>query len=299
MRKGIVPVVLAVAVSLTACAEDKKPGASSSPSTTPAEVNAVKVDAIDYGYTVSGTVKSGLTKITFANAGKDFHMMELTKLKDGKTAADALAALNSEDEADDTATFVDPDATLDGKPSILTPGASTTTYARLEAGTYAMICFFPTADLKSHFELGMVNALTVTPEATAMTDPQTQGEVTTDDKKLTVPDFSSGKGTYKYTNTGTGTHALLFVKLGDGKTYNDFIAWADKYFVGDAPLADRPGDAWGGLEATGKTAFFELNLPPGKYVVLDTESPAGKEDEDGGEYFRDAQGGLRAEFTVT
>jgi len=305
LRKGMLPVVVAVSlgVSLTACSEKKKdePTVGASGSTTsapPAEVNAVKIDGIDYGYNVSGTVKSGLAKITFANAGKDFHMMEMSKLKDGKTAADALAALTSDAEDDDKATFVDTDATIDGKPSILTPGASTTTYAKLEKGAYALICFFPTADGKSHFQKGMVNVLTVTDEATAMADPQTQGEVVTDDKKLTVPDFSSGKGTYKYTNNGTGTHALLFVKLNDGKTYEDFITWADKYFTGQAKLEDRPGDTWGGLEATKKSAFLELDLPPGKYVVLDTESPEDKADEEGGEYFRDAQGGLRAEFTV-
>jgi uncharacterized cupredoxin-like copper-binding protein len=311
LRKGMLPVVVAVglAVALTACSEKKKDdpavvasgGSSSAAATTapPAEVNAVKIDALDYGYNVGGTVKSGLTKITFANTGKDFHMLEMAKLKDGKTAADALAALTSDAEADDKATFVDPEATIDGKPSILTPGASTTSYAKLEKGAYALICFFPMPDGKtSHFQKGMVAALTVTDEETAMTEPATQGEVVTDDKKLTVPDFSSGKGTYKYTNNGSGTHALLIVQLHDGKTYEDFITWADKYFTGQAKLADRPAETWGGIEATKKSAFLELNLPPGKYVVLDTESPEDKAEEEGGEYFRDAQGGLRAEFTV-
>jgi hypothetical protein len=267
--------------------------------TPPGETNAVAIDAVDYGYTVSGAVKSGLTKITFANKGQDFHMLEVARLKDGKTVADLLNALKTDDEKDDATVIADPEEQIDTRPNILTPGASNTTYTMLKPGTYGLVCFFPGKDDgQPHFLKGMVNGLTVGAETTTMTDPATTGEVTTDDKKLTVPDLSSGKGTYKYTNTGTTTHALLFVKLNDGKTFTDFVAWADKYFQGGAKLADRPGDVWGGVEATEKTGFFELSLPPGKYVVLDTESPEGKEETEGGEFFRDAQGGLRAEFTV-
>lgn len=307
MNKRTIAAVLGIglAVAVTgACGNDKKgstPNASGAASTTPAgETNAVSIDAVDYGYSVSGSVKAGLTKITFSNTGQDFHMMEMARLKDGKTVADMLAVLKTDDENDDDSVLADPDEQIDGRPSILTPGASTTTYATLKPGTYALVCFFPGKDDgQPHFLKGMVNGLTVAAETTTMTDPATTGEVTTDDKKLTVPDLSSGKGTYKYTNTGTTTHSLLFVKLADGKTYNDFVAWADKYFQGQAKLTDRPADVYGGLEATEKTGFFELNLPPGKYVALDTESPEGKEDTEGGEFFRDAQGGLRAEFTVS
>jgi uncharacterized cupredoxin-like copper-binding protein len=272
------------------------PSASAAVTTTPpAETNAVKVDAIDYGYTVSGTAKSGLTRITFANTGKELHMLDMSKLKEGKTAADALAALKSDAGDDDEATFVDPDDSVDGQPSLLSPGATTTVWTTLESGTYALVCYVPAeGDGKSHYEKGMVNALTVTADPTTAPEPQTQGEITTDDKKLTVGDLTSGKGVYKYTNSGDTTHALLLVKLNDGKTYADFIAWADKFFEGGAKFADRPGELWGGLEATEKTAFLELDLPPGKYLALDTETPENEDEE----YFRDSQGGLRAEFTV-
>lgn len=292
--RGTSLVIATVLVAgLGACSEKKK---SEAP---PAEVNAVTIDGVDYGYSVSGTVKAGLTKITFANKGKDFHMLELTKLQPGKTAADALDALKTEDETDDAAVFVAPDESFDGKPQPVTPDASTTTYARLETGAYALLCFFPSKDDGApHYLKGMVNALTVTAETTAMPEPRTVGEVTTSDTKLTAPDLSSGKGTYKYTNTGTTTHALLFLKLDDGKTYDDFITWVNAYFGGQAKLDDRPAESWGGVEATEKTTFFELNLPPGRYAAIDTESPEGKEDTEGGEFFRDAQGGLRVEFTV-
>ena len=300
-----VALLVGAALVLTACADKKK--STGSPQATPssssvsspaAPVPAVAVDAVDYGYSVSGTATSGITKITFTNKGQDFHMMGIARLKDGKTVQDFLDVLKTDDEKDDDTVLADPDETVDGTPSVLTPGASTTTYATLQTGTYALVCFFPGKDDgQPHFLKGMVNALTVTASTGTPVEPVAQGEVTTDDKKLTVPDLSSGKGTYKYTNKGTTTHSLIFVKLHDGKTYDEFVAWIDKYFQGKAKLDERPGDVWGGVEATEKTAWFDLDLPPGKYLALDTESPEGS-DEDGKEFFRDAQGGLRAEFTV-
>lgn len=298
MRKAFAG-LLVIGLALTGCGGEKKGGAATSPSaatTTPAETNAVAVEAIDFGYTVSGTAKSGLTRITFKNTGTELHMLDVSKLKEGKTAADALAALKTDDDKDDAATFVDPDDSLDAQPNILSPSATTTVWTKLESGTYALVCYVPgEKDGQPHFLKGMVNALTVTADATTAPEPQTQGEITTDDKKLTLPDLSSGKGTFKYTNSGDTTHSLLLVKLNDGKTFADFVTWVDKYFEGKAKFADRPGDLWGGVESTEETAFLELDLPPGKYLALDTDSP---EDEDE-EYFRDSQGGLRAEFTVT
>jgi hypothetical protein len=295
--------LVGAALVLTACADKKNhstPQASSSSTTAPpVAVPAVSVDAIDYGYSVSGTATAGVTKITFTNKGQDFHMMGVARLKDGKTVQDFLAALKTDDEADDAAVQADPDETVDGLPSVLTPGASSTTYATLQTGTYALVCFFPGKDDgQPHFLKGMVNALTVTASTGTPVEPAAQAEVTTTDTKLTVPDLTSGKGTYKYTNSGTTTHSLIFVKLHDGKTFDEMVAWLDKYFQGQAKLDDRPGDVWGGVEATAKTAWFDLDLPPGKYLALDTESPDSAGDADGKEFFRDAQGGLRAEFTV-
>lgn len=291
----LVPFVLAAA-----CAGDDgnpsvAPPSASSPTAT-ATANAVTVKAVDHAYAVEGEVKAGLTRITFDNTGKDFHMLGMVKLKDGKTAADLLAALKTEDEKDDDAVLVDPDSSVDGNPSVLTPGARTTTYADLQAGTYGLVCFFPgKEDGQPHFLKGMVNVLNVATGPSGASAPATTGSVTTTDTKLTAPDFSSGKGTYEYTNTGKETHALAFVRLHDGKTFAEMSTWLDQYFEGKAKLDARPGDVWGGLEATAKKAYFELDLPPGRYVAIDSESKGG---EEGKEFYRDEFGGLLVEFTV-
>lgn len=287
--------LLAAALAATACT-DGTPSPARETTPPPAPSNAVRIEGIDYGYTISGTVQAGLTRITFANTGKDIHMAVMARLRDGKRPADVLAALQTSGDADDKATFVDMEATLDTEPGIVTPGATTTAYATLETGTYALVCFYRTPEGKFHYDAGMLNGLTVTDGPATMPEPAVAGEVVTDDKMLTVPDFSSGKGTYRYTNNGKDLHALMFVRLHDGRTYEDFVRWADSFFVGAKRLDERPGDIWGGVGETKRRTFFELDLPPGRYVALDTEKPV--ETGGGGEYFR-GPAGLRAEFTVT
>ena len=311
------PLLLVCAlVALPACGGDDKgsPRSSGTPSapvstsatasataTAPAgDENAVTVGATDYAYTVTGAAKPGFAKIEFENTGTDMHMAAIARLNDGKTAEDAKAALVSDDDADDEDVFLSPDTFLDGNPSLLTPGAKTATYVELAAGKYVLMCLLPGRDGEPNYTKGMVSELEVAVGEAVMAEPTQTGEILTDDETLTLPDLSSGKGTYLYTNDGEDDHGLLFVKLDDGATYETFSAWSDKYFEGEAKLEDRPGDVWGGIlmSASGEATWVTLDLPPGKYLALDTETI----EETNGEhyeYYRDENGALRAEFTVT
>jgi hypothetical protein len=299
------PLVLALAGLLLAGAcggDDPKPGAQPSASSAPASTtsspsasptaggNGIDVNGVDYGYTVTGQPTAGWTRITFRNTGQDLHMAALAKLNDGKTGSEALEALKTDEEADDAEVFEDLNADIDGAPSLLTPGAFTTTWAELEQGSYALVCYVPAKDDKQpHFLKGMLATFDVA--AGSAPQPQYTAEMAVEDD-LELPDLSSGEGTIYYTNDSADTHALLFVKLHEGATYETFTAWADKYFAGEATIDERPGDLWGGLEAVSDDAYLTLDLPPGRYLALDTEG------EDGEEYYRDGHGELRAEFTV-
>jgi hypothetical protein len=268
-----------------------------------ADENGITVGATDDAYTVTGApAQPGFTKITFENTGTDLHMAAIARLNDGKTADDAKAALLSDDEADDEDVFLSPNTYLDGNPSLLTPGAKTATHLELAAGKYVLMCLLQGRDGEPNFAKGMIAELPVSVGDAVMTEPTSTGEIVTDDETLTLPDLSSGKGVYTYTNDGEDDHGLLFVKLHDGATYDSFIAWSDKYFAGEAKIEDRPGDLWGGIlaSASGEAVWVTLDLPPGNYLALDTETT----EEDNGdtkrfEYYRDENGGLRAEFSVT
>lgn len=257
--------------------------------------DAVRITGIDYRFVIDNAVRAGLARITFANDGADFHMLAIRRLAGGKTFRDLDLALGNDDPADDETPFA-PGDTVDGAPSVLTPGASTRTYASLSPGTYGLVCYFPAADGVPHYQKGMLASLVVLGRSgDAPSPPDADGEIATTAAKLTLPDLSPGKGTFRYVNRdGAASHGLTFVRLHDGKALADFVTWLDGYFQGIASFDDRPADIWGGLEAVRTSAYLTLDLPPGRYLALDTES-AGAE---GREFFRDEYGGLRAEFTV-
>ena len=288
-----------VVVALAGCSEDKKASAPK------AFGNAVKVSAVDYGYTLDKPmVKSGLTKITFANNGKDAHMMAVASMKAGKTLADVTAALNSPDEAAADAVLEDQNTDVaPGLPNILNPGASVTVYTELPTGKYALICYFPVAGAPPaaggpppfHYQRGMVNQLEVTSEASTDVAPSTAGEIALADGKLTLPAGFTGKGTFRVTNTGPEDHSVYFVGLPGGKTLAQVGTTVDGYFEGKATLADLAGVLNGGTDsiAAGKSIFVEINLPPGGYAAICTESNAEGKDH------TEADPGEAVPFTVT
>src|SRR5690349_16695259 len=95
----------ALALSMAACSDDDTTTPNATPtssSPTPAAfANTLEIKGVDYGYVLSSqSVKSGLTKITFENAGKDAHMVAAFPLKPGKTVGELVAALDTDDEKD-------------------------------------------------------------------------------------------------------------------------------------------------------------------------------------------------------
>ena len=137
----------------------------------------------EYSYIVGGALKPGGT-IRLSNAGKEFHMMGLLKLKEGKTIADVTALLEQfaaeggeEEGPTTTAAGGATTTTASGASGTTVPGAegegegegeeedpftelgddvgapgsfmgpgqkAEITVPSLDEGTYAMICFLPT-----------------------------------------------------------------------------------------------------------------------------------------------------------
>jgi len=311
LNRAAATLALALAVTgLAGCGDDDSDvdagGSSSvvtsaSPTTapTPAPVeNAVTITGVDYGYTLDKpAVDSGTTKITFVNGGKDAHMLAFLQIAAGKTFADVQAVLKTEDRKDDGTVLTNSEGENGpfGTPEILTAGARTTTYTDLAAGSYALVCFFPTADGKPHFAAGMLAPFTVNAAVTTAVAPTPTGEATIADGKITIPDLSSGKALLKVSNTGKGNHNFFIAQIAAGKKFEDLVAVVDKYFAGQAKVTDLPGGFYGGVGAfkPGTSAFVELDLPPGQYAVICTE---GEGEEEGNEHFRKT--GEKVEFTV-
>ena len=302
-------IALAAMAGLTACGDDgsdvdtdaQPTAAATSAAPTPPAENAVTITGVDYGYTLDKpAVDSGTAKITFANGGKDAHMLAIGLIAPGKALKDVVAALQTEGEEDDKAvlpTFADPNAGPFGTPQVLTAGSKTASWVDFKPGSYALVCFFPTPDGKPHFAAGMVNELKVNDAATTAPAPTATGEVTLTEGKLTVPDLSSGKAILKVTNAGTKNHDFTVVAPAPGKTFDQTTALVDSYFQGKAKVEEIAGVFQGGISAIkpGTSAFVEIDLKPGTYFVICTESDQ-DQGEGGNEHYKLA--GEKFEFKV-
>ena len=120
-------------------------GALRAPVASAADDNAVTVTASEYKFKVSGNPKSGWTQVTFSNDGEQFHMLLAIPLKAGVTLAQVKkAALGKNGEA--AVGKLTGKGSTAGIPFLIGPGESSTTISKLDAGHYALVCFFTAPD---------------------------------------------------------------------------------------------------------------------------------------------------------
>lgn len=233
------------------------------------------VDMNEYSFIVSGSMKAGGT-LRLSNKGKEFHMIGLGKLKEGKTLADAQAALQSEDEKDDASTYDQV-----GMPgSFVGPGSSADiSVPTFAAGTYAMVCFINVeAEQTPHFVKGMINQIVVAPE---------QGTAPTADvsymaskgKAITGPaTLKAGRHTLKIERDSGGSvlEPALF-KLNTGATVEQFGQAAKLFDEGPLPAgaaSKLPGQIIASLfdfeEAT--VVYITADFTAGTYVLASEDS---------------------------
>ena len=195
----------------------------------------------EYSYTISGDLKPGGT-IRLSNAGTQFHMIGMGKLKDGKTLADVSALLAEEPEEETTTTVAaasgattttaaeaageeeeeDPfaelfDGELGAPGSFMGPGQKADiTVPSLAAGTYAMICFLPTeGGGPPHFAQGMIGQLTVA------------GDQATEPTADATFKLEPGKAIAGPSTLTAGKHVLKFERSAGGEQLEPGIAKLD------------------------------------------------------------------------
>jgi len=287
MRTGrnllrVIGVLALLAMPLAACGGDDDDSASggddTGSSTTEAPANGeadATIDMHEYAYTVSGTVRTGGT-IHLANTGKEFHMLGVGKLKAGKTYDDAVSALKSESEDDDSATFDQV-----GMPgSFVGPGSEADiTVPDLGAGDYVIACFINVEGEETpHFVRGMTGQFKVSAEKAPAPDADATYEV------------SKGKAIDGPAKLSAGHHVLAvhrdaagdvlepgLFKLDDGSTIEDFAAKIKVFDEGPLPkgaAATLPGDIIIGAFDFGdtETVYFGVDLVPGTYVLTSDDS---------------------------
>jgi len=249
--------LLLLGLSAVACAKEPAPVTS-----TPAAAQQVTVTATDFVFQLPTTpVKSGLTQLTLDNAGKELHQAQLFRLTDGKTMADFGAALQAQGPMP---TWAVPT----GGPNAALPGGTSNATLVLEPGTYAIVCFIPSADGMPHVAKGMVAGLEVQPsDQPAAALPAGDIQMALADYSFTMtPAPTAGTHTFTVTNQAAQPHEAVLVRLEPGATMDPWTDWVKGGMKGALP----PGTPFGGLTALapGEVQNFSVDLAPGTYGLI-------------------------------
>ncbi len=124
--------VLIAGITLAACGDDSGSGGGGESD------NAITITASEYAFAIEGEATGGFVQVTFENDGEEPHIVIPFKLQDGKTSADALPILASEEQPDEAAfaeVFDQPiDGAFYGTPGLLASGDARNDRGRLPDG---------------------------------------------------------------------------------------------------------------------------------------------------------------------
>ncbi|MSQ42008.1 MAG: hypothetical protein EXR65_03105 [Dehalococcoidia bacterium] len=202
--------------------------------------NEVTINATEYAFKLEGALVPGRNLITLKNGGKEDHHAQLILLDAGKTIADVQQALAKPGTPPTWMHF-------DGGPGTIAAGGTGVVRQRLAESTYVLACLVPAADGAAHFTKGMISEVKV---AGAVNNAETVFEreaVLASDYAFAFASasvYTDGVETaIRLNNNGAEPHELGIVRLSDGKTADDYIAWLKK------PQGPSPGVAAGGIGA--------------------------------------------------
>jgi hypothetical protein len=257
--------LLAVVAVVAACKSDRSPAppASSAASSTSASTSApVTVTATDFKLDMPAKVPAGAVTMRLVNNGKELHQAQIVRLDEGKTLADFEQAMKHEGPPPGWVRFV-------GGPNGVAPGQETTNTATLVPGQYVVLCYIPGTDGVPHVMKGMIQAFEVTGGTGA-----TAGALLTAEDTVRLADYSfetsrpltPGRHTILVENTAAQPHELVLLRLGPGKTVDDFGKWATTGGMKGPPPA-MPMGGVGAIDAGGQ-GVFTADLAPGDYGLI-------------------------------
>lgn len=175
------------------------------------------ITATDYTFTTTGTPAPGASLVTFKNAGNEVHHLQLLQLNPGKSLDDVLTTLRSGDLSKVPGRF-------EGGVGQSAPGTGGQVEARLTNGTYAMLCFVPTADGTPHFAKGMAVTFEVTGQQNSAAFEGADVKVVATDYAFEAPtSWRSGTKSIELENKGQELHEANLIRLGDGVSVDQVV----------------------------------------------------------------------------
>ena len=264
------------------------------------EAHVVDVTARDYAFDVAAEIPSGWTTFRMKNEGNEHHFFLLSRLPEGKMFEDYVEEVAVAFEtAWDSLRTGEMDKTEAGQllghllpawyasvkamggVGLVAAGAVAQTSLNLDPGTYVMECYVKTRDGTFHISLGMARPFTVTHEPSGASAPEADIDIALSNYEITIEgETTAGEHTVavrfqEHPEVGLGNDVHL-ARLGDEVEVGEVALWMD-WMELSGLLAPAPAEFLGGAQEMpiGHTAYFTVNLEPGRYVWI-TEASADK-----------------------
>jgi uncharacterized cupredoxin-like copper-binding protein len=268
-------------LALSACQPIQAPAALTPTPEAEAEaatINDVTFTAVEYSFDAPESVPAGWTRITIENQGELPHDIMLFKVEEGRTMDDVMAALEAEGPPEWAEFFGSTSAQA---------GASNWFATNLTPGPYIYLSFGESEEGPPDAAQGMMGTLTVT-EATG---PVADDAPIDADASIELVDYqfivngtlTAGEQVLRVINTGSELHEVIFFKLREGRTIDDFWALLEQE-MGDESVPDEgetpdegempdddemPGDFAGAIFLSpGIVTYVTQELEAGTYILV-------------------------------
>lgn len=267
LRTRLVALVALVSVLAASCGDDTDLTVDTEPTPTtvtteaapPAPVAPPVVPLVVADYLIDGLpfpVPPGAVTLELTNNGEDFHHLQLWRVDDADAAAEAI-------QAGDVG-VLQGGVAIGGVGAIEGLGTVGQVSTVLDPGEYVLFCLIHTP-AGAHNELGMVARLDVAGEPIATDLPETAHELLISPYGFQLPQDWDGRAPLTVVNALEWAADAEFLRLADGATRDDFLAFMDGSRPGPPPFAVAGGVA--GL-GSNRSAVVLDPLDPGDYLVV-------------------------------
>lgn len=239
-----------IASVLAACGGDDEPEGPPPPS--------VAVAAGPASFTIGGTFRPGVNRITFNNAGERPRNAQLVRLGEGFTPRQLLDTISSGGRWPEWATYV-------GGPGLTEPGRSMSYEVDLEPAQYMMLSLLPDNGGALRIQPDLVQAFLVAGEPTKAATTRPTMTVTAGRSTLEAPvTHAPGDVRLQLVNEDDTPHDVSVFALAEGATPEDLVAHLD------GRRSEAPGVFAGGVQAVepGESGLAVLFLTAGEYALV-------------------------------
>jgi hypothetical protein len=251
----ILGLALLLAISLAACVAtastpaptEPLPTATAQAAAPPQFTITLNAEAID----IPNGIPAGLVELTIDNADTQWHSAIIRQLNEGVSLEEFSAAFQKEPRS----TF--PMTSFIGGPDV--PGEKTMPgYYTLQSGTYVVV--------DNWVEPWRFASFQVEGETVQAQPPKAEVMVQMKEYAFEMPkSLPSGRQLWQFTNQGEFLHNIGIIRLGEGQSMDDVIAWTTEQ---QGPEPFEYFTMWNIL-SPGATSWGEIELQPGEYLAVD------------------------------